>query len=117
MKLFKRFKNISKKQVAFWVAMFALLVPSAASAEGAIDPQAVISKVLTAIIGVGVGIATAYCIANALFLIISYMSKKKKKESHDRAELKGKLQYLVILEGLALTIGGIIYWIKGLLGY
>ncbi|WP_272913289.1 hypothetical protein [Bacillus mycoides] len=40
-----------------------------------------------------------------------------KKESHDRAELKGKLQYLVILEGLALTIGGIIYWIKGLLGY
>jgi len=70
--------------------------------------------VLTAIIGVGVGIATAYCIANALFLIISYMSKK---ESHDRAELKGKLQYLVILEGLALTIGGIIYWIKGLLGY
>ncbi|PEK69606.1 TrbC/VirB2 family protein [Bacillus pseudomycoides] len=113
MKLLKRFKH-SKKQVAFWVAMFALLVPSAASAEGAIDPQAVISKVLTAIIGVGVGIATAYCIANALFLIISYMSKK---ESHDRAELKGKLQYLVILEGLALTIGGIIYWIKGLLGY
>ncbi|PEW64418.1 hypothetical protein CN448_27350 [Bacillus cereus] len=116
MKLFKRFKHFkhSKKQVAFWMAMFALLVPSAASADGAIDPQAVISKVLTAIIGVGVGIATAYCIANALFLIISYMSKK---ESHDRAELKGKLQYLVILEGLALTIGGIIYWIKGLLGY
>ncbi|EJR28914.1 TrbC/VirB2 family protein [Bacillus mycoides] len=113
MKLFKRFKH-SKKQVAFWVAMFALLVPNATFAADAINPTSVISKVLTAIIGVGAGIATAYCVANALFLIIGYMSKK---EAHDRAELKGKLQYLVILEILALTISGIIYWIKGLLGY
>ncbi|SFD18375.1 hypothetical protein SAMN04488168_12335 [Bacillus sp. 491mf] len=113
MKLFKRFKH-SKSQLAFWLAMFVLLAPGAASAEGAIDPNAAISKVLTAIIGVGAGIATAYCVANALFLIIGYMSKK---EAHDRAELKGKLQYLVILEMLALTISGIIYWIKGLLGY
>lgn len=109
-------KKINKLKTG--IATLGLLsVPTfaaAATTPTAVNPQDAISKVITAILGVGVGIATLYCAANAIFLVISYMAKQ---EGHDRAELKGKIQYLVILEILALTIGGIIYWVKGLLGY
>jgi predicted ATP-grasp superfamily ATP-dependent carboligase len=108
-------KKIDGKLKVFSAATAMLLTPTLAyAAPKAIDPEAAISKVLNAVIGVGVGIATLYCAANAIFLIISYMSKQ---ENHDRAELKGKVQYLIILEILACIIGGLIYWVKGLVGY
>jgi hypothetical protein len=109
-------ETVMKKKISWWAAIAVFLFPTIpttafAAPEDAINPKGVIQNVLNGIIGVGVGVATVYCIANALFLLISYMSKQ---EGHDRAELKGKLQYLVILEVLALSIGGIIWWINGM---
>ncbi|OIK14270.1 hypothetical protein BIV60_12000 [Bacillus sp. MUM 116] len=105
-------KKILKSKTP-WITAFFAGLPSIAFAKGeAIDPTSTIKTVINAFIGVGVGVATAYCAANAIFLVISYMAKH---EGHDRAELKGKLQYLIILEILAVSIGGIVYWVKGLL--